>query len=89
MKKVFTIIMGLFLVLIVAGCGKNESIVIYSSMEEERNQALKEQLKEKFSNLNIVVQQMATGNVAAKIQNEKENIEADIILGLETLQIII
>lgn len=84
MKKVLAIIMGLFLTLVIAGCGKSESIVIYSSMEEERNQALKEQIKEKFPDLNIVVQQMATGNVAAKIENEKENIEADIILGLET-----
>ena len=65
-------------------CGETESIVIYSCMEEERNQILKEQLKEKFPDLNIVVQSMATGNVAAKIENEKSNTEADIILDLET-----
>lgn len=83
-KRIKLLMVGLFLMLTLGGCGKKESIVIYSSMEEERNQALKEEIKEKFPDLNITVQQMATGNVAAKIKSEKENVEADIVLGLET-----
>ena len=53
-------------------------------MEEERNQALKEQIKEGFQNLDIAVQYMSTGNSAAKIKNEGADVEADIILDLET-----
>ena len=84
MKKVLLLITGLFLVLLLGGCGKNDSIVIYSSMEEEREVDLRKQLKEQFPDIDVVVQHMATGNVAAKLENEKENIEADIILDLET-----
>lgn len=84
MKKIITL---LFLMLFLSGCGK-EKIVIYSSMEEERNQALREQLKEEFDDINIVVQSISTGNSAAKIKNEGKNIEADIILDLETSHIL-
>lgn len=81
-KYVLLLIIMLFFI---TGCGSNsERIVIYSSAEEERNDVLKEQLKEKFPNLDIVVQYMATGNNAAKIKSEGKNIEADIILALET-----
>ena len=80
MKKIFILI---FTLILLTGCGK-EKVVIYSSMEENRNQALKEQLKEEFKDLNVVVQSISTGNSAAKIKNEGKNIEADIILDLET-----
>ena len=78
------VIMTFMMTLLLGGCGNDDAIVIYSSMEEERNQALKEQIKEKFPNYNIEVQAINTGNSAAKIKNEGQNIEADIILGLET-----
>lgn len=81
-KYVLLLILMLFFI---TGCGaKSERIVIYSSAEEERNDVLKEQLKEKFPDLDIVVQYMATGNNAAKIKSEGKNVEADIIIGLET-----
>lgn len=83
MKKIITIL--IITILLITGCGSNENrIVIYSSMEEERNQELKKQIKEEFPKLNITVQYMSTGNSAAKIKNEGTNIEADIILDLET-----
>lgn len=66
------------------GCNKNKSIVIYSAMEEERNKALETKVKEKFSDVNVIVQHIGTGNIAAKLKIEKTNIEADIILDLET-----
>lgn len=80
MKKVLLLIMGLFLL---CGCSKKEDVIIYTSMEENRVQALKEQLKGEFPDLGVTVQSIATGNCAAKIKNEGNNIEADIILDLE------
>jgi len=86
MKKIILIMLTL---LMLTGCSNNkERVVIYTSMEEERNQKLKENISEEFKDINVVVQYMATGNSAAKIKNEKENIEADIILDLETAHMV-
>ena len=88
MKKVYLLValaILLCLTLVLTGCSKNkEKIVIYTSMEEERNQDLKEQLKENFPELNVIVQYMPTGNSSAKLKTEGTNIEADIIIDLET-----
>ena len=67
-----------------SGCSNKSDVIIYSSMEEERNQALTEQLEKKFPDLDITGQYMATGNSAAKIKNEGSLVEADIIVDLET-----
>lgn len=85
MKKI-TLFIGILVSLVLfTGCSNNENrVVIYTSMEEERNEALTKQVKEKFPDIDVVVQYMATGNVAAKLKNEGTNIEADIILDLET-----
>lgn len=86
-KKIILLIITLTLIL--TGCVSNEDrVVIYTSMEEERNQALKEQLKERFPDKNVVVQSIATGNSAAKIKNEGTNVEADIVLDLETAHMV-
>ena len=84
MKKIILTVLLLTLTLTITGCGKKDSIVIYSSQEEERDQALKEQLKKKFPDLNVVVQHMGTGNSAAKIKTEGTKVEADIFIDLET-----
>ncbi len=84
MKKNILTVMILFITLLLVGCGKQNSVIIYSSQEEERDQALKEQLKEKFPDLNVVVQHIGTGNSAAKIKTEGTKIEADIVIDLET-----
>lgn len=84
MKKKLLLIVMLFMVMLLTGCGSKDKVVIYTSMEEERNQKLTEMLKEEFPNLNVVVQHMATGNSAAKIKNEGTKVEADIVLDLET-----
>lgn len=88
MKKVIVIV-GI----LVAICGlalgigymnSKEKVVIYSCMEEEREQSLKKMVKEKFPNINVAVQHIATGNLSAKIKTEGTNMEADIVLDLET-----
>ena len=84
MKKKLLLIVMLFMVMLLTGCGNKDKVVIYTSMEEERNQKLTEMLKEEFPNLNVVVHHMATGNSAAKIKNEGTKVEADIVIDLET-----
>ena len=84
MKKYICLIF-LFILLIITGCSKKDGqVVIYTSMEENRNKALKEQLAERFPDKDIIVQYLSTGNSAAKIKNEGTNVEADIVLDLET-----
>ena len=77
----------LFLMVIafaVTGCQKNsDKVIIYTAMEEERIQAMKEQIEKKFPDKNIVIEHVGTGNLAAKIKTEGSNIEADIIIDLE------
>lgn len=86
MKKRFLLLI-LLLFAVTTGCGKKENrVVIYTSMEENRNQILKEKVKKAFPELDVVIQYMSTGNSAAKIKAEKDKIEADIILDLETAQ---
>lgn len=66
-------------------CGsKKETVVVFSSMEDYRNEELRRQLKEKFPDIEVDVQQLSTGNNAAKIKAEGTKTEADIVLGLET-----
>lgn len=70
---------------LLTGCSDSgDSVVIYSSAEEYRNEEMTKQLKEKFPDIDIKVQYLATGNNAAKILEEKGSTEADIVLGLET-----
>lgn len=88
MKKYICLIF-LFILLITTSCSKKAGqVVIYTSMEENRNKALKEQLAEKFPDKDIVVQYLSTGNSAAKIKNEGTNVEADIVLDLETAHMV-
>ena len=84
MKKILTLILFITIITL-SGCSNKADVVIYSSMEEERNKALTEQLEEKFPDLDVTVQYMATGNSAAKIKNEGTSVEADIIVDLETI----
>lgn len=87
MKKKMLLIAMLFVLVLLTGCESKNKVVIYTSMEEERNQKLIEMVKEEFPDLNVVVQYMATGNSAAKIKNEGSKVEADIVLDLETAHI--
>lgn len=88
MKKIYLLIM-IGVCLLLTGCGSNkERVVIYTSMEENRNQELKKMLKEKFTDIDVIVQYMATGNSAAKIKNEGSNVEADIVIDLETAHVV-
>ena len=87
MKQKVLLLLLIVLTLSFTACTNSNDIIIYSSMEEERNQDLSQKIKKKFPDLNIVVQHVGTGNSAAKIKNEGSSIEADIIIDLETSHI--
>ena len=54
MKKILLLIM--FSTLLLTGCTSDEdTVVIYTSMDEERNQELKEKVKEKFPEVDVEV----------------------------------
>lgn len=67
-----------------ADFGSKESIVICASSEQFRNDALQEQLNQRFPQYNIIVMYMSTGKAAAKIYAEGTSTEVDILVGLET-----
>lgn len=61
----------------------NDSIIIYSCMENFRNEQLQEQLSKEFPDLDIYVIYMPTAKIAAKLTIEGTETDADIIVDLE------
>lgn len=87
MKKYIGIVLLLALTLVftvLAVSENQESIVICASSEQFRNDALQEQLNERFPEHNIIVMYMSTGKAAAKVFAEGTDTEVDILVGLET-----
>lgn len=63
---------------------EEDTIIVYSSMEQYRNDELQKQLNKKFKAGNVYVMYMSTAKAAAKISVEKDASDADIIVNLET-----
>lgn len=83
-KGIIILLVVTLLFTFLADFGSKESIVICSSSEQFRNDALQEQLNARFPQYNIIVMYMATGKAAAKIYAEGPSSEIDILVGLET-----
>lgn len=85
MKKGITLLLLVTLLFtVLADHGGKESIVICSSAEQYRNDAMQEQLTERFPDYNIIVMYMSTGKAAAKVYAEGTGTEIDMLVGLET-----
>ncbi len=85
MKKILLFIVALTLFFtLLAISGEEDRIVICSSAEQYRNDALQEQLDLRFPDKNIVVMYMPTGKLASKVYAEGDSCQVDILLGLET-----
>ncbi len=85
MKKWFVVLLVVTLMFtLLADFGGKDSIVICSSAEQFRNDALQNQLHKRFPEYNIVVMYMSTGKAAAKIYAEGKDSEVDILVALET-----
>lgn len=81
MKKKFMLILAVllaFVSLTFTGCGKEE-IVIYTSIEDYTMEFLQESLEKELPDCKIVVEYMSTSNIAAKIIQEGENSDCDIV----------
>ena len=84
MKKILYILICIAVILVGITTFKNDNcIIVYSCMEQFRNQALQEQLNEHFPDKDIYVMYMSTAKAAAKISVEEESTDADIIVGLD------
>lgn len=88
MKKVVKFIVGIVLSIsffsFLIGCdGGKYDVVIYSSMEDFRNEKLNEMLKEELPDLKIDLRYLPSGNNAAKVKSEGTSIEADIIMDID------
>lgn len=85
MKKVFLAITIITVALLLQVTrSKENTIIIYSSMEQFRGEALQEQLDQKFPHLSTRVMYMPTAKAAAKIHMEGIGSDADMIVGLES-----
>ncbi len=85
-KKAYLILACLVGATTLVACNKNEKeeVVIFSSLDEFRNEALAVKLEEYLPDVEVIIQYYSTGNNAAKIKAEGESTEADIVLGLES-----
>lgn len=84
--KMFTIGVALTACIMTGGCGKKDDenrVVIYSGAEEYRNEYYQQRLEEEFPDYDIVIEYMPTGNLAAKIQAEGKDTEADILYDID------
>lgn len=85
MKKKFVGVLVLVLWLMFLSTKlQDQTVVVYSSQEQFRNDELISQVKEKFPHINVQIMYIPTGKSAAKIILEGDKSEADIVLGLET-----
>lgn len=85
MKKIAIALCALSIFLLVLVTKQEgDAIIVYASSEQFRNDAMQEQLNERFPHLNVRVMYTPTAKAASKLSVEKENTDADIVVGLET-----
>ncbi len=85
MKKIFWSIVIITIILVFnVSKAESDSIIIYSSLEPRRGEALHSKLKQAFPDENIKIMYISTAKSAAKLKVEKEDTDADIVIALET-----
>ena len=84
MKKLLYILIIIAVALLAVTCVKNDNaIIVYSCMEQFRNDVLQKQLNEKFPDKDVYVMYMPTAKAAAKVRIEGTSSDADMIVALE------
>ena len=66
-----------------SGCGNDNQIVIFTSLEDYRITQLEADLKKNLPNQNVVVQYLDTGTLVSRLQSEGTSSDCDIALGVE------
>lgn len=85
MKKILCLLVAFTILLTGLTTIKNDnSIIIYSCLEQFRNDELQKQLNEQFPDMDIFVMYVPTAKAAAKLSIEGTGTDADIVVGLET-----
>lgn len=84
MKKLIAACLVITVLLLFSIQQEKNTIIIYSSMEQFRGEELQKQLNEKFPDSKPMVMYVSTAKAAAKIYVEKDQSDADIVVGLET-----
>ena len=85
MRKILICIIVLTIsTLFIVSYNSDDTIVIYTCMEQYRNDVLQDMLDEEFDELNIKVKYVSTGKVTAKIDVEKQGSESDIVIAVDT-----
>lgn len=84
MKKKI-LLTSLLLSIFITGCGhaSSETVIIYSSSEDYRNEYYSKKLNQHFPNYNITIEYLPSGNNAAKLKAEDLDTECDIVMGLD------
>lgn len=84
-KKLTAGLMVAGMMLNFTGCGgaEDNSVTIYSSAEDYRNEYYLSRLQEQFPDYDITIEYMETGNHAAKLLAEGTDTECDITLSVE------
>lgn len=86
-KKAMIFVFVCTAMMAMVGCGNNadnNTVTIYSSGEDYRNEFYLSRLQEQFPDYNIVIEYVETGKHAAKILAEGTDTECDISLSVET-----
>lgn len=84
MKKYFLMLASFAALASLASCGSgNESVVIYTPLEDYRIAYLESRLKKEFPNRNVVIQYLDTGTTLSRLQAEGNQTDCDIVLGIE------
>ena len=79
-------VMIIFSIVFCVGVGllfRKSGVIIFTSMEDFRQELLETMLKQKFPELDISVQYIGSGNSASRLKAEGSSIEADIIMELD------
>ena len=85
-KRLAACLLALAMALSMAGCaggGADNKVLIYSSVEEYRNEFFQEELNRQFPDYQVVIEYMPSGNQAAKLLAEGTQSECDISYDLE------
>lgn len=84
MKKLLGILIVCAILLIgITTRNSEDSIIVYSCLEQFRNEELQKQLNEEFPDLDVYVMYVSTAKAAAKLSVEGEKTDADMIVALD------